>query len=174
MMAAHQHLLSGSVFERTSTGSGFVIQIGLATYWTLATLLSPWLCCCPSACVATPVAGQCDASPTHGDDCCRCQRDSGDVVTGASPLQQDDPSDGHPCPVKQYRAQPVVASDSSGLATSAASWVRWHPAAETLEHWANFVQLTPQTAVQEEAWEPTGFPFLTGRGILRMLSILRC
>jgi hypothetical protein len=156
-----------------ATRSGFylsdqMVSIGLAAYLTLATLFSPWLCCCTATPAATPIVTD-GAAPRHSG--CHCQVV---VRSNASSLQHQTPCDEHPCPAKHYLAQPVIIAAYSQSVAESAGQVFLLDFTDSVHRSASSTGRDSDDAVRSHNWESISFPFLSGRDVLCMIQIMRC
>jgi len=153
-------------------------RIALATYLTLTTMASPWLCCCAtvrlvSGLFRTPAASESGSLLA----CCRPQVAQRNCCHQHADTQPSRPHSQLPtrpsCPCRQSQPQPVDVLVSG----SPASKFSLTPSFLTVSP-GSFGHPTAVLSCQSNEMivppEHSAFPWLTAQGILRALHILRC
>jgi hypothetical protein len=156
-----------------------MFRIALATYLTLAFLISPCLCCCFGSRVATAMEGGPDSCPAVVTSGCGCRESAGEFpgVSSARASVAGDtspPCDKHPCPAKRHHEQSVMVGGTaaSTIVCAVPQNDRYQSDAmlggQADDQWPRFV------ACDALRGEPVTFPGHSGREILCMICVMRC
>jgi hypothetical protein len=144
-----------------------MLRLGLAVHLMVVALTGPSLCCCTSSKLAAQLARP-SAEPAPGHKCGRCQNRSRQHAPSKSNGSSEDS-----CPCRGQIAKSLNSWALDGHPVKIASPMR---VVGNLSLEAGVPLIPKRDALQIEGllFEPGGFPYLTGKGILRALQTWRC